>query len=111
LLRRSFSLTAPAPTDTSTLSLHDALPILEGIAHRGDFDLRSHMEGKLVRQGDQLAVELGPDGKPRHRGSGKDLHYFDEVTREKRSEEHTSELQSLTNLVCRLLLEKKKNTH
>ena len=29
-----------------------------------------------------------------------------------RSEEHTSELQSLTNLVCRLLLEKKKkNTH
>ena len=29
--------------------------------------------------------------------------------RETRSEEHTSELQSLTNLVCRLLLEKKKN--
>src|SRR5258706_2892624 len=29
--------------------------------------------------------------------------------RECRSEEHTSELQSLTNLVCRLLLEKKKN--
>ena len=28
---------------------------------------------------------------------------------ENRSEEHTSELQSLTNLVCRLLLEKKKN--
>src|SRR5262249_59834436 len=29
----------------------------------------------------------------------------------KRSEEHTSELQSLTNLVCRLLLEKKNNLH
>src|SRR5438093_3324111 len=29
---------------------------------------------------------------------------------ESRSEEHTSELQSLTNLVCRLLLEKKKKT-
>src|SRR5262249_59625434 len=28
-----------------------------------------------------------------------------------RSEEHTSELQSLTNLVCRLLLEKKKTKH
>src|SRR5438046_5281128 len=28
-----------------------------------------------------------------------------------RSEEHTSELQSLTNLVCRLLLEKKKSTY
>src|SRR5438093_2011779 len=31
------------------------------------------------------------------------------VTAMPRSEEHTSELQSLTNLVCRLLLEKKKN--
>src|SRR2546430_6834667 len=31
-----------------------------------------------------------------------------EVTRELRSEEHTSELQSQSNLVCRLLLEKKK---
>src|SRR5690606_40669427 len=30
---------------------------------------------------------------------------------EKRSEEHTSELQSRENLVCRLLLEKKKTTH
>src|ERR1019366_10349560 len=34
------------------------------------------------------------------------------VNQESRSEEHTSELQSLTNLVCRLLLEKKKkHTH
>src|SRR5437016_11475827 len=32
------------------------------------------------------------------------------VSRWARSEEHTSELQSLTNLVCRLLLEKKKKT-
>src|SRR5262249_61634218 len=31
--------------------------------------------------------------------------------KDKRSEEHTSELQSLTNLVCRLLLEKKKHMH
>src|SRR5258706_626824 len=36
---------------------------------------------------------------------------FDEHAVYDRSEEHTSELQSLTNLVCRLLLEKKKNTH
>src|SRR5438093_7490850 len=36
---------------------------------------------------------------------------FDLVASSKlRSEEHTSELQSLTNIVCRLLLEKKKNT-
>src|SRR5262249_62088905 len=32
------------------------------------------------------------------------------LPRDARSEEHTSELQSLTNLVCRLLLEKKKKT-
>jgi glycyl-tRNA synthetase len=57
---------------------------LEGIAHRGDFDLRSHMEGKLVRGPDgKLTPELGPDGKPRHRGSGKDLKYFDDQTRER----------------------------
>ncbi len=56
---------------------------LEGVAHRGDFDLRSHMEGKLVRQGDQLVVESDAEGKPRHRGSGKDLTYFDDLTKER----------------------------
>ena len=56
---------------------------LEGIAHRGDFDLRSHMEGKLVRKDGQLVVETGDDGKPRHRGSGKDLSYFDDISRER----------------------------
>jgi len=56
---------------------------LEGVAHRGDFDLRSHMEGKLVRSGDSLVVELDADGKPKYRGSGKDLTYFDDQTRER----------------------------
>jgi len=56
---------------------------LEGVAHRGDFDLRSHTEGKLIREGDGFAVELGPDGRPRHPGSGKDLAYFDEETQER----------------------------
>ena len=56
---------------------------LEGIAHRGDFDLRSHMEGKLIREGDCLVVEKGADGKPKYRGSGKDLTYFDDQTRER----------------------------
>jgi glycyl-tRNA synthetase len=56
---------------------------LEGIAHRGDFDLRSHMEGKLVRVGDSLEVEKGPDGNPKHKGSGKDLRYFDDQSRER----------------------------
>src|SRR2546422_5993649 len=36
-------------------------------------------------------------------------HYMDEAERCSRSEEHTSELQSRLHLVCRLLLEKKKN--
>jgi glycyl-tRNA synthetase len=55
---------------------------LEGVAHRGDFDLQSHMKGKLVRKGHEFALEEGPDGKPRHLGSGKDLSYFDDATRE-----------------------------
>lgn len=56
---------------------------LEGIAHRGDFDLRSHMEGKLVRQGDDFAVELDQENNPRYPGSGKDLRYFDPQTKER----------------------------
>jgi glycyl-tRNA synthetase len=56
---------------------------LEGIAHRGDFDLRSHMEGKLVAKDGQLAVEPGPDGKPKWKGSGKDLTYRDDLTNER----------------------------
>jgi len=56
---------------------------LEGIAHRGDFDLRSHMEGKLKNENGQLVVEKDADGNPRHRGSGKDLTYFDDATRER----------------------------
>ena len=53
---------------------------LEGVAHRGDFDLRSHMEGKL--DGD-LKVQLDENGQPKHRGSGKDLSYFDDQARER----------------------------
>ena len=55
---------------------------LEGIAHRGDFDLRSHMEGKLVKNAEGcLEVELGADGKPKHKGSGRDLTYRDDSLR------------------------------
>jgi glycyl-tRNA synthetase len=56
---------------------------LEGIAHRGDFDLRSHMEGKLDPKTNPLQVELGEDGKPLWRGSGKDLTYRNELTNER----------------------------
>ena len=56
---------------------------LEGVAHRGDFDLRSHMEGKLVRDGDNLVVETDEEGKPKYKGSGRDLTYFNDQTRER----------------------------
>ena len=56
---------------------------LEGVAHRGDFDLRSHMEGKLVREGDELVVEKDEDGKPKYPGSGKDLTFYNDETKER----------------------------
>ncbi len=76
---------------TGTADIEYAFPFLpegefgelEGIAHRGDFDLRSHMEGKLNPATNPLEVELGENGKPVHRGSGKDLSYRDPVTNEK----------------------------
>src|SRR5690606_39599937 len=100
----------PAATDTYTLSLHDALPI----SHR-------HVSaGHALGAGDDVglvAVALrtevltepaeGADHLVRHQQHVvpvADLPHALEV----RSEEHTSELQSRENLVCRLLLEKKK---
>jgi len=76
---------------TGTADIEYAFPFLppgeygelEGIAHRGDFDLRSHMEGKLDPKTRPLALEMGPDGKPRWRGSGKDLSYRDDLTNER----------------------------
>jgi glycyl-tRNA synthetase len=56
---------------------------LEGIAHRGDFDLRSHTEGKLDPKKRPLELERLENGQPRHRGSGKDLSYRDDLTNER----------------------------
>jgi len=56
---------------------------LEGIAHRGDFDLRSHMEGKLDPKTRPLQLEVDANGQPKWKGSGKDLTYFDDQTRER----------------------------
>ena len=61
---------------------------LEGIAHRGDFDLRSHMEGKLVKNAEgclELEMVETADGKkvPKYKGSGRDLTYRDDVTNER----------------------------
>lgn len=76
---------------TGTADIEYAFPFLppgefgelEGIAHRGDFDLRSHMEGKLDPKTRPLQVELDEQGKPRWKGSGKDLSYRDEITNER----------------------------
>src|SRR5947208_6509171 len=68
-----------ATTEIYTLSLHDALPISA-----------------------QPAFFIASDGRMIERGIGRDN------SRNVRSEEHTSELQSPDHLVCRLLLEKKK---
>src|SRR5205823_14092827 len=48
------------------------------------------------------------DDRPDGDDAGGDRHFLQAVLRAARSEEHTSELQSLAYLVCRLLLEKKK---
>jgi len=56
---------------------------LEGVAHRGDFDLRSHMEGKLDPKTRPLEGEKDERGQPRYRGSGRDLSYFDAETKER----------------------------
>ncbi len=76
---------------TGTADIEYAFPFLpagdygelEGIAHRGDFDLRSHMEGKLDPNTCPLELEKDADGKPRWRGSGKDLTYRDDLTGER----------------------------
>src|SRR2546430_12108567 len=85
-----------ATTEIYTLSLHDALPICPARRHNRKlqpFNSRDCAAASGVRPRQWLTLI-------RVRA----LHF------NKRSEEHTSELQSQSNLVCRLLLEKKKNT-
>src|SRR5687767_3199498 len=59
---------------------------------------------QLVCHLERRAVEVNPRAYPRHFG----LTFLRSADFSRRSEEHTSELQSLAYLVCRLLLEKKK---
>src|SRR5438270_13828348 len=89
---RFFFLIHPPPTEIYTLSLHDALPISQ----------RAHVVDESGARGARSVHDLGLAGidrDDRGRGCAQPLD---------RSEEHTSELQSQSNLVCRLLLEKKK---
>src|SRR2546427_5296456 len=88
-----------ATTEIYTLSLHDALPIYEP-SQRGHHDEGAEVIGRV---GEVEAGRLGPGVFE----VGSDALGRAGV----RSEEHTSELQSQSNLVCRLLLEKKKRRH
>src|SRR5262249_60366280 len=103
------SLHAAAPPAALPLSLHDALPIstlrAAGVLDRPSyrslfvgFQFLRRLEHRM-RLAQGRAVSVLPDSPEA----------LDELAAAMgRSEEHTSELQSLTNLVCPLLLAKKK---
>src|SRR2546430_10675641 len=91
-----------APTEIYTLSLHDALPIWQGSgarASRGD----ARPSGYAPAWADHRSLCPPAERRPTPTG-----HHRPGARSPSRSEEHTSELQSQSNLVCRLLLEKKK---
>src|SRR2546430_14404473 len=91
-----------ATTEIYTLSLHDALPI-SCRQRKNPYGLQ-----RFGRCCPWRARCL------RRRDWQRSLAFLDRPRRSLqtvRSEEHTSELQSQSNLVCRLLLEKKKNAH
>src|SRR5206468_13106851 len=96
----SFSFNNTAPPELYTLSLHDALPILP-----------DHSSTVTVSPADSVRRWMMADRRARTCPSmipSASTRYVRGDHR--RSEEHTSELQSRSDLVCRLLLEKKKNT-
>src|SRR3712207_8574718 len=86
-----------ATTEIYTLSLHDALPISQAPAVHA------------VVEPSQRGPE-GAGGRVVGQQPGQDEDGMAVAVGQRRSEEHTSELQSRQYLVCRLLLEKKKNT-
>src|SRR3712207_7486725 len=94
-----------ATTEIYTLSLHDALPISGGGDRRA---LRPARRPAPVRgRRDRGAADHGDGAVRADRERRARRRHLD---RARRSEEHTSELQSRQYLVCRLLLEKKKIT-
>src|SRR2546427_5081245 len=106
-----FFLNDPAPPEISPLPLHDALPICatprappaprtRAIPVREGF-------GGVMRAGSTLGKIPGDRSGPGRSCALPRPCRSLRGTRHVRSEEHTSELQSQSNLVCRLLLEKK----
>src|SRR5699024_11278303 len=96
------SLTATPPSALFSLSLHDALPIFGVVEDQLDVGLQAVPSGDLLDLGQEEGGGLlAVDALGLRLGDG----LVDDGVR---SEEHTSELQSRFDLVCRLLLEKKK---
>src|SRR5262245_64938088 len=96
------ALTLPPP------SLHDALPSCEELRWRHVVVDQAAAPGVALqclrqRRGQRVVEDHGVLGRPRA-----PLRERTAVPGRVRSEEHTSELQSLRNLVCRLLLEYNK---
>src|SRR5260370_26927283 len=97
-----------ATTEIYTLSLHDALPIFPRPERCHDrVESRRHCLDRLhgCRAGGGLSARRRARRLAHSRGR---CGAVSAGRTEERSEEHTSELQSHLNLVCRLLLEKKK---
>src|SRR5262249_60810511 len=95
-----FFFTVPAHSLSSVLPLHDALPIWRIVC---DFLLAFF--GRHLLGAAASLLDGSSDAYPE---VADEPSSSDAAAPSRRSEEHTSELQSLTNLGCRLLLEKKK---
>src|SRR5205823_11694325 len=106
-----FSFYAPAPTEIYTLSLHDALPIWASRSRCAVSAERTSSSTASACPELRAVLTNSPKGRtsPRrlHRGADATKARIWRIPLAPRSEEHTSELQSLAYLVCRLLLEKK----
>src|SRR5262249_62028679 len=109
--RRTSPLHNTPTPQTDSPSLHDALPILTeavvGMSIHGIHDHRNAALMRLVHQ--SLKILALPEPLVHPEIPDRAAQGFSE-TGGRRSEEHTSELQSLTNLVCRLLLDKKNSS-
>src|SRR5690348_17857775 len=102
-----FFINAMATTEIYTLSLHDALPICE----RPQIAGVDGGDGGVARLAGLPEVEVGlPAVEPANGVAERTVERGECGWSADRSEEHTSELQSPVHLVCRLLLEKKKQT-
>src|SRR5205085_3928242 len=101
----------PSSTALSTLSLHDALPIYLRFDWGGDYLLARRFAPRLasaIPADGKIFVITGPNTFSAGLIVAERLKHFAGsrvVVVGERSEEHTSELQSQSNLVCRLLLE------